>query len=307
MKKLRKKIQRKIQNLSKKERVIILIVCIIAILLTAIIFNLTSNDNIKNGIWVKGYDMNNVNLDTLSKNGIENIFIHSSAVDKFGAKNVSEWVKKANDKDIKVHIWVQCFYNGTWVNPINTSSKEFNYPYFDKKIAEIKKLATIPGISGIQLDYIRYPGNAYNYNYSNDVTPSNAITKFVSMVSDNLDDNLTLSATVMPEKDDVKYYGQNVRDLSWHVDVVIPMAYSGNYNENSTWIKETATYFKNEAWWSNVCIGIQNYVSDTNQTPLSANQLKENSQSALDGGANGVSIFTWELMKNWFDFKTLKY
>lgn len=296
----------KITEISKKHIALIAILFIFAIILSSFV-TIALKDNINNGIWIKGNHMNDVDLDVLSKNGVENIFLHSNAIDLFGEENVTLWIKKANDKNIKVHIWVQCFYNETWINPIDINKKDFNYNYFNSKIDEIDKLADIPGVSGIQLDYIRYPGNAYNYSFSNDITASNAISKFVSMTSDSLSDkDLTLSITVMPERETEKYYGQDIKTLSQYVDVVVPMAYSGNYEKNDTWIKETASYFKNEATWSKVSMGIQTYASDNNETPLPANVIKETSQAALDGGADGVIFFTWELMENWFNFNELR-
>ncbi|MEA4956268.1 hypothetical protein SDC9_03657 [bioreactor metagenome] len=299
---------RKIDTKSIKKRhiALIAIIFIIALLLNGFA-TVALKDSVQNAVWVQGKHMNDVDLDNLSKNGVQNIFLHSSAVDEFGEKNVSNWAKKANEKGIKVHIWVQCFYNGTWVNPIDTDKKDFNYDYFNKKIDQIDKFAAIPGISGIQLDYIRYPGNAYEYNYPNGVTSTNAVSKFVSMVSDSLKDkDVTLSATVMPEKEDEKYYGQDVRTLSQYVDVIIPMAYSGNYNQDSSWIKETASYFKSLAWWSKVTMGIQVYDSDENETSLPINTIKENSKAALDGGADGIALFNWELMKKWFNLNHIK-
>ncbi len=299
---------RKIDTKSIKKRhiALIAIIFIITLLLNGFA-TVALKDSVQNAVWVQGKHMNDVDLDNLSKNGVQNIFLHSSAVDEFGEKNVSNWAKKANEKGIKVHIWVQCFYNGTWVNPIDTDKKDFNYDYFNKKIDQIDKFAAIPGISGIQLDYIRYPGNAYEYNYPNGVTSTNAVSKFVSMVSDSLKDkDVTLSATVMPEKEDEKYYGQDVRTLSQYVDVIIPMAYSGNYNQDSSWIKETASYFKSLAWWSKVTMGIQVYDSDENETSLPVNTIKQNSKAALDGGADGIALFNWELMKNWFNLNEIK-
>ncbi|MCL2157420.1 MAG: putative glycoside hydrolase [Methanobrevibacter sp.] len=305
MQKLIHTILEKLLKLNKKQIAIILLIFVMVVLATFTL-NRMAKDNIETGIWVKGHNMNDVDLDTLSKYGITDIFLHSSAVDIYGEKNVSNWIKKANNKNIKVHLWVQCFYDKTWINPINTTTKDFNYPYFNKKIKEIKKLAAIDGVGGIQLDYIRYPGNAYEYNYPNGITSSNAITKFVAMVSEELDDNLTLSVTVMPEKQSIKYYGQDISALSWYADVIIPMTYSGNYNENSEWIKEMSSYFKNTAIWANVCIGIQVYGSDGNQTSLSGKELKENCQAAYNGGADGFALFPWELMENWFDLHNLK-
>lgn len=63
-------------------------------------------------------------------------------------------------------MWIPIFHDGDkWVNPIDTATKSFNYPYFNSKVEEIKKYSEIPRVSGIQLDYLRYPGNAYKYDY----------------------------------------------------------------------------------------------------------------------------------------------
>lgn len=292
-------------ELIKKAILIIIIfsIAIVASIFTTVMFK----DDVGNGVWVQGENMNKVNLDALSNHGIKNIFLHSSAVDRFGEKNVSNWIKKANAKDIKVHIWVQSFRDGNkWVNPINTTTKTFNFPYFDSKVEEIEKYSEIPGVSGIQLDYLRYPGNAYKYDYPNGITSTNAINKFVSMVSDKIKDkNITLSITVMPEREDKKYYGQDIWTLSYYADAIIPMAYAGNYNQDSSWVKSIATYFKKEAMWSKVCIGIQTYDSDTNLTSLPASKIKENAQAALNGGADSIALFNWEMMKNWFNLREL--
>ena len=286
----------------------ILILVIFTLAVVASIFTTTMlKDDVRNGIWVKGESMYNVDLDTLSENGVENIFLHSSAVDRFGEEEVASWIKKANSKNINVHIWVQCFYkNNHWVNPINVSTKNFDYAFFNSKVEEIEKYSEIEGLSGIQLDYIRYPGNAYEYDFSHGITGTGAVTKFVSMVSNKLKDkDLTLSITLMPERGGKTYYGQDAWTLSYYVDAVVPMAYAGNYGQDASWIKNTASYFQREAMWSKVCIGIQVYDSDSNVTTLPVEVLKENSQAALDGGADGIALFPWELMRNWFDLRDL--
>ncbi|KZX13493.1 putative glycoside hydrolase [Methanobrevibacter filiformis] len=296
-------------KLSKQQKIIIIVIIVIIILLTITISNLINKNNIENGIWVNGNHMKEVDLNKLSKYGIKNIFLHSSAIDKYySEKEVTEWVKKAKEKNITVHIWVQCFYSdGKWINPIDTNKKDFNYDYFNKKIREIDRYINIPEIGGIQLDYIRYPGNAYKYDYHNGVNGITAVNKFVSMVSGSINNkNITLSVAVMPELESTKYYGQDIGALSQYVDVIVPMAYTGNYNQNETWIKDISSYFKGKSGFANVCVGLQVYVDDTDTSSLSAEKLKRNSQAALDGGANGVALFNWEFLDNWFDMNTLK-
>lgn len=297
-------------KLNRKQTIAIGIVFTIILITTFINLDLRERKHIKDGIWVNGYGIGRVDLDVLSKNGVKNIFLHESAVKRFGVSTVEKWIADAGSKNISVHLWVQCFYNGTWINPIDTNKKEFNYYYFNKKISEIENYTSINGVKGIMLDYVRYPGDAYKYDYSwwgTGVNGHNAITRFVTMVDDKLRyTNKTLSITVMPERGDgAKFYGQDVGALSHHVDVIVPMAYTGNYKKNSNWIKEIAEYYSEKSKPANVCIGIQDYVSDANEQPLNATELRVNCQAALNGGADGIAFFSWELMKNWFDLRTL--
>jgi hypothetical protein len=294
-------------KLNKKQIIIIIIICSIISIAAFSNLDLKERKHIKNGIWVNGYGVGKVNFDVLANNGIENIFLHESAIKRFGVGKVEKWISEAKTRNISVHIWVQCFYNGTWINPIDTNKKDFNYPYFNKKISEIKNYTSIPGVEGIMLDYIRYPGDAYKSDYGWFVNGPSAITKFVSMTEDKLKNkDKTLSITVMPERESgAKYYGQDVNSLAHHVDVVVPMAYTGNYKQDAEWIKKVSQYYSKNSKPANVCMGIQDYIRDNNEKQLNLDQLKNNCQVALDSGSDGVALFSWELMKNWFDLKTL--
>ena len=77
------------------------------------------------GYWVFGKDMYNVNLETLKKNGVTDLFLNYYAFEVYTKSKVVAWIKKAKAQKINVHIWVQCFYNGNWINPktANLSSK----------------------------------------------------------------------------------------------------------------------------------------------------------------------------------------
>ena len=121
------------------------------------------------GYWVFGADMLKVNLETLKKNGVTDLFLNYYAFETHGESKVAAWIKKANAQKINVHIWVQCFYDGTWHNP-KTSN-------LDAKLKEIKKYANIANVKGVHLDYLRYPGTAYKTSGGAD-----AITNFVKKV-----------------------------------------------------------------------------------------------------------------------------
>ena len=95
------------------------------------------------GYWVFGKDMYNVNLETLKKNGVTDIFLNYYSISLYGQAKVKDWIKKAKAQKINVHIWVQCFYNdGKWQNPKTTN--------LTSKLAEIKKYVAIEGVYGIR-------------------------------------------------------------------------------------------------------------------------------------------------------------
>ena len=73
------------------------------------------------GYWVFGKDMYNVNLETLKKIGVTDIFLNYYAINTYGESKVAAWIKKAKNNGINTHIWVQCFYNGNWINPKTTT------------------------------------------------------------------------------------------------------------------------------------------------------------------------------------------
>ena len=229
------------------------------------------------GYWVFGKDMYNVNLESLKKNGVTDIFLNYYAVTLYGQTKVVDWIKKAKAQKINVHIWVQCFYNeGSWQNPKTTN--------LTSKLKEIKGYAAIEGVKGVHLDYLRYPGNAYKTSGG-----AEAITAFVKKVRSQ-NPKTFLSCAVMPETDDKKYYGQDIEALGKIVDCVIPMQYKGNYSAGSSWLASTTKYFSGKAKiWS----GLQTYKSDDDPTQLSAKELLADSKTCLKNGAKGAILFRY--------------
>ena len=258
---------------------------------------ITTNSN-KNAIWVHSGDMKNVNLDTLVANGIGNIFIHEDIFkDKTNALN---WISTATSKGIKIHIWFACFYNTSsksWINPINTDTQTYNQAYFNTIINRAKEYATYSGVAGIHLDYLRYPGTAYQYNYSNGVTGTNAISEFTKQLSTSVkavNSKLILSAAVMPETyNNAYFYGQDCSVLGKYLDVICPMIYKGNYKQNTSWIQTTTQWFVKNSGNAQIWGGLQTYKSDSDVTMLSASELAADSKAVMDGGAAGIALFRW--------------
>ena len=230
------------------------------------------------GYWVFGKDMYNVNLETLKKNGVTDIFLNYYAFEVYAKSKVVAWIKKAKAQKINVHIWVQCFYNdGKWQNPKTTN--------LTSKLKEIKGYANIEGVYGIHLDYLRYPGNAYKTSGGAD-----AITAFVKKVKSQ-NPKTFLTCAVMPEnEDDKKYYGQHIPTLGKIVNAIIPMQYKGNYSSGTSWLQATTKYFSKYATvWS----GLQTYKSDDDPTQLSAKEILSDAKTCISNGAKGIILFRY--------------
>ena len=260
----------------------------------------------KNAIWIQSRDFYNVNLNKLAESGIGNVFLHEVAISQYGKSTVINWAKNAASKGIKTHLWIQCFYaNGKWINPVDTSKKTYNTAQFNKILSKIKTYSRMDYIGGIHLDYLRYPGNAYKYNYSNGVNGEKAITKFVSQAKTQVNKynpNILLSAAVMPEtSSNAYYYGQNIPKMGKYLDIITPMIYKGNYDKPSSWITSTTKWFVKNSGGARIWSGLQTYVSDNNINPLSINALSKDSKASLSGGADGIGLFRWGLTK-FFNF-----
>ncbi|BAM69550.1 conserved hypothetical protein [Methanothermobacter sp. CaT2] len=159
----------------------------------------------------------------------------------------------------------------------------------------ILSYTNISGVGGVHLDYIRYPGNAYQVpNATNTITE---IVKRISEAVRAVNPGLLLSAALMPEKSsNAHYYGQNYTQLAEYLDVLIPMAYKGNYREDSAWIQNVTAYIKAKSLNAEVWTGLQTYRSDSNVTPIPEDELMGDINAALSGGADGYALFRYGLI-----------
>lgn len=230
------------------------------------------------GYFIFGKDMNSVNLDSLKKNGVTDIFLNYYSFAAHGESKVQEWIVKAKNKDINVHIWMQCFYDGAWHNPKTTN--------LSSKIKEAKKYASMKNVKGVCLDYLRYPGNAYKTSGG-----AEAITEFVKKIRKENPDTF-LSCAIMPEDNGKYYYGQDQEALGKIVDAIIPMQYKGNYHAGTDWLTTTTKkLIQKGVIWS----ALQSYKSDDNPTLLSNTELLNDTRTCINNGAQGVILFRYGL------------
>ncbi len=250
----------------------------------------TTKDLTGYGYWLFGGDMKSADLSSLASKGTSDIFLNYYAIEKWGKSAVESWVASANKYGINVHIWMQTFYDGSWINPVKNGSP--NTAYFNQVIAEAKEYAAIKGIAGIHFDYMRYPGTAYKTTGG-----TAAISQFAKLAAEALhalNSDLIVSCAVMPETtSNIYYYGQDLSAISSYMDVVVPMIYKGNYGKSTSWITTTTKWFIDNSKGAEIWAGLQGYKSDDDATKLSSTEITNDAQTAVTAKATGVMIFRW--------------
>lgn len=261
-----------------------------------------SDKKYNNGFWLFGADMYGVDLKKMADNGINQIFLNFYAVKLHGRTAVQNFVADAKSVGISVHIWMQAFYNGGWILPVDDSGN-FRYSLFNSIIDEAKDYASIKGVAGIHFDYLRFGGTAYKH--ANGVEAINYFTKQACEELHKQNPGLIVSAAVMPEPSGmIYYYGQDIPTISKYLDVIVPMIYKGNYAQGTSWIKSTTQKFIDMSNGAEIWTGLQSYYSDDDVSKLPASELKSDSKAGIDGGAKGIILFRFGLF-NLFDFNTL--
>lgn len=258
------------------------------------------------GYWLKMEQFESVtydNLTSLAMQGVTDIFLNSKSVYAFGKDRIEEWIGNVTGLGMKVHFWVQIFRNDAgWINAMVDG--KINTGYYTEKINEIKELSQIKGISGINLDYIRFKNKAYKTPGATD-----AINRFVHDATDairKVNRELVISADLISRMEKTNhYYAQDYSFISQYMDVVIPMIYKGNAGQPSSWITSTTKWYIENSKGAIVWAGLQTYRSDDDITILPMNEMNDDAAAAINGNAEGLVLFRWGLT-NYIDFNEYK-
>lgn len=257
-----------------------------------------------NGIWLWSKYMTEADLDEFAAKDIKNVILHEVAFTRHGVDSTLAFIEEAHQKDIKVHIWFQCFYkDGEWVNPVDDSLNRYKQEYFDEVIARAVDYVKM-GVDGIHLDYIRFGGTAYKHNPSEEITAVGCVTEFCRQIHDAVkaaNPDIVLSAALMPEPDSEYYYGQDPAQMGQYIDILMPMIYyhCDSYRKNGLkWALGVADHFATKGAPARVWAGLTTY-EDTDSTqvvPMSAERILEDCRVFADSSmASGVVLFRYGL------------
>ncbi len=256
------------------------------------------------GIWLWSKYMNEVDLDSLAARDIDNIILHEVSFEKHGEDSTLAFIRAAQKKGLKVHIWFQCFYkDGKWINPVDDSLNRYKQEYFDEVVDRAAKYAKM-GVDGIHLDYIRFGGTAHKHNPSEEITATGCVTEFcrqINAATKAKNPGIILSAALMPEPDSEYYYGQDPAQMGQYIDILMPMIYfhSQSYQKGGTpWARQVADHFATKGAPAKVWAGLTTY-EDTDTAlvvPMNAEKILRDCRMFTDSTmAEGVVLFRYGL------------
>jgi hypothetical protein len=239
-------------------------------------------------------------LKELKAKGYDHLLLNYSAFDYPTNKPLAKrLIPICDELGISVHAWLQAFYDGDWVSPIDDEKKAFKEEIFERIRTDAARYIEQWGVKGIHLDYIRFGGTAYKHNYTQEVNSINAVNRACREVRETCDafeEGIVTSAALMPEANSSEYYGQVPSQMAKYIHILMPMIYRyGSYNMSDNTFKSNSNYFAERAAagggvsWS----GIQTY--DANTKGLSAEKLRRDIDLMAETKASGIVLFRYQL------------
>ncbi len=150
----------------------------------------TMNQSQIQGYYINGADtpVNTINPAALKAQGVNTVYVYTDRQDPSGT--LQPFITKFNGTGISVYAWVESFkdFNDNWFNP------ETNPALENQIISDINSIALNYNVNGVMLDYLRYPGTAYEYPNA-----SIAVDNFTAAIRSNINSVNNLNITGKPE------------------------------------------------------------------------------------------------------------
>ena len=228
--------------------------------------------------------------------GYDHILLNYVAFGEYNLLRTLPFLDKCDELGIAVHCWMQCFYNGGWINPIDDA----NARYKEEIFADIREHARMYladfGVKGLHLDYIRFGGTASQHNPSSTVNAIGAVNRCcreIREIADSFDCGIVTSAALMPEKNSTAYYGQDPARMGQYIHILMPMCYRYSYGWNDAGCKNITNWFCDNSGGAQVWVGITTYTGNDSGgvTGMTAQALRKDIDIFMDTRSDGLVLF----------------
>ena len=231
--------------------------------------------------------------------GYRHILLNFAAFHPNNKKTTLEFIEKAEEMGWVVHAWLQCFYNGGWINPVDDENNRYKEEIFEGIREKARSYIEEFGVKGLHLDYIRFGGTASKHNPSAEVNAMGAVNKCckeIREVADSFDAGIVTSAALMPEINSTQYYGQSPSHMCKYLHILMPMIYRYSYNYSDASCQKVANWFADNAADAEMWSGMQTYIgNDSHVTPMDAAAIRKDLDIFMDTRGKGIVLFRYGL------------
>lgn len=235
--------------------------------------------------------------------GYDHILLNYAGYAKKNYHNQAiKFTQLADEIGLTVHVWLQCFYDGGWISPIDDDKKAYKEEVYERIRNEAKEYLENWAVKGVHLDYIRFGGTASKHDWGvgenavNSVNAVNRCCREIREICDSYDEGLKTSAALMPEANSSQYYGQKPDEMAKYIHILMPMIYRyGSYNMSDDTFKANSNRFADQAAknggvsWS----GIQTY--DANTQGMTAEKMRRDIDLIAETRSDGIVLFRYQL------------
>ena len=241
----------------------------------------------------------NADMKKLYDLGYRHILLNAAAFNPSNKTKTLQFIEAAEDMGWTVHAWLQCFYNGGWVSPVDDENKCYREDIFERIRNNARSYIEEYGVKGLHLDYIRFGGTAYKHNPTPEVTARGAVTRCcreIREVADSFDAGIITSAALMPEMNSVEYYGQDPSQMGQYIHILMPMIYRYSYHYSDSMCQRVANWFADNASGARMWSGIQTYFgNDDSVSPMNAEEIRKDIDLFMDTRGDGIVLFRYGL------------
>ena len=239
-------------------------------------------------------------LKNLKQQGYDHILLNYVAFESVNQRNTVKFLDECEKLGINVHCWMQCFYKGGWVSPVDDENKCYREDLYADIREHAKAYLENFGVKGLHLDYIRFGGTASKHNINADVNSVGAVNRCcreLREIADSYGEGLVMSAALMPEPNTEYAYGQNPAQMGEYIHVLMPMEYRYSYGWNDARCKSLTDWFCDHSGGAQVWAGITTYTGNDSSgvKGMDAESLRRDIDIFMDSKADGLVLFRYGL------------